>query len=650
MKRILYSVTIFWIITFILLSYADCLDFTKEELDKGMIKISIEKPKTLDNQQFLGVLIHGANVAKGKIYFKKINLYNGKPQYDYYVHFVKSDLSRNIVQDIDTPLYKVDVYSINQIVDFNLSRCNYWISENAVDLFGKMMEKEGIKVTVGLVEKKSSRRLTAKNLAIPALILFLASLFWVIDSERAFSIKKMNGFTYIQIFRGILFKYFIRSFIICGICYCCSLMFALHFMYEYITYTLPKILILIVLTQIPLTIAHLYIFFSGSLNSLKKMNKVETAYFLSLFVKITILIISMSVISQSISEISSLSNNYKFTKRLALKVENYCTLSVNVMNTTINGQNQLEYNSKLDMLYDEILENDFQCIIIDTNNYVGMDESNTLAYKYGQDSITVNEQYFDINQLKNVDGSLFDIKKKIKKGKFNICIPDDRNVDEMVERYTNIYQVDSKELNIVIYPSCNKLETLNINAGRRTNGLIESTVILIYSHKYFGDQMLNYISGEHLIIKCTNESEREKIYSLVKELKLDDILTEVPTIKEVYEMNTSYVLKRFWNVFIQCLLYLVDLVVALFFSTYSYYVIFSKTICVKKISGYCFAERFGIPIMIFVAEAIFFLLINKQYCISPFIVLGEIVVQTLFFFAISAAFERRTLATVLKGE
>lgn len=65
----------------------------------------------------------------------------------------------------------------------------------------------------------------------------------------------------------------------------------------------------------------------------------------------------------------------------------------------IDENNQLDYNGRLDKFYEAVID-EFSALIIDTGNYI--QPGGTMAEKYGQLTVTVNENYLKLNPVHDI--------------------------------------------------------------------------------------------------------------------------------------------------------------------------------------------------------------------------------------------------------
>lgn len=679
MKKILYFIYAVVLVYIIFMIFMDYSSEVTNEMNINKIEITINKPERKNNKEFLSDLnniteelntdiMYSITDVSGKktkkIYFitthtsnfihlYNLNIRNTLDKYDGITNTIAKENYFNM--KYSTLFYEIFIYNINEAERYNLESCNYYINANLKEKFIKALTDEGYEVFTANSTVVKNSYLNFRTLILPLMILLMSILFYSINKRKEDIIKLLEGYSKVLVIIEDSFKCYIIMLFISSIFVCLSAFITTYFfnanLMEFIIFLLKRISLLFLFLIISVFIIHTLTIVSLKTYHMKGKNDNYDFYFVTFILKIVfsfLIIISFSYVLLEIRNINYLN---KTNKIISNELKYYVTLPINSGTTSINDTNQLDFNSRLDEFYDKTVDK-YNGILINTRNYrVGnLENDDSLAKEYGQTSITVNENYLNLNVINDINGEPIS-EDNINFDMFNLLIPNELRVNErdIIDKYSYSYDIDRSDINCIYYKQNEEIRTFNPYSGRENEGLVMNPIIEIYDRKYLKNQMLNYVSGQYYLLNINSQDPYSEILPVLKECGLDGIILYTTNISNVYDNSISNIKERLNNDLLNALLYTVSIILLILYNCNIYFQIYGKKIVYKRLCGFSFIEIHMIPLILLAIQYMILILLSTTISIEKSVILCALIFEIYTFVNYTYKLQKKYILDVIKG-
>jgi hypothetical protein len=655
--------------------------FEKIEMDKK--RITIDKPENVTNEAFLAEIDKALESINADIMYCYVDISGEKPLYNYYktnhtTDFVNiSSSHKSIMLDrsecISTTTnegytsYRLNFPSVYQDITFynwyeadvyDLSSCKYFVSNDNYEEIAAAITNLGYPFTTdeGVVIFAQLSILTFA--LIPAFMLVASICFYILSGGKKNVLKKMEGYTTRNIIIDEL-KYNAPSFLISFLIIETITLAAAAFLFkwavfQYIIFSLKYILICLLVLFAGFIVVSLLIYTQNSAEHIKGKAPKRGIYLISIFSKIIFLVFIMFFMTISLNGVLICYNTYRTADFLKEKVSGYVTIPLNVSNTSPDNldDNYLSF-------YNETVDN-YNGILIDANNYrYSLITGSTLCEKYGQDFITVNDNYLSFNPIYDTNGKTI-TPDSFSDGKFNILIPDTK-IDEM-DKYREDAQTSySLDTNFIIYDA-DKADIYSYNAETGTGeyGRIDEPVIRIAGSNWLGDyygaNVSAWCSTGSYFIKTYTDDPYSELLPLLKETGIASVTPRTPYVSSTFDENINNLLPMLRLYGTQSIVLLIGLVSLVLFSTKLYCENYRDRIAYSLIEGYplpsCIKSHLILIITNYIIVLIIALFIMKKFTgisMNFYILAGAFIGEIIITFILSKKYTRINLYEIVKG-
>lgn len=677
MKKTFYFVFSICFIYYILLMYLEYSNHASAVIEDKKIQVIINMPTSrMTNSEFVIALKELAQTAETDIMYLITDHSQERVQKKYYVTTYTDDFTgiknvQSILKEYNVItnsksreddsyylgssnlFYDTYIYKFDDIVNLNLLSCIYFIDIDKSDDFIKLLSDNfNIKVLNSI--NVSISYLSVRNVALPFILYLSSLLFYILSKRREIVIKKMAGYSNINVVADIISGTLkdimvIISFILLVNILIMNILYP-GCTYNYLDFIKSSLLIIILIILISLFLASVFVVFVKSPAYLKGKNDSLNFYLISTLIKTIFLFFAIIRLSDVTMAISSIYKLNKINTEISTHIKDYYAFPISGNETVINAENQLEFNRRLDLFYADTV-NEYDGILINTRNYmsVSLDRYDTLAYVYGQNGITVNENYLKINEINTPDNVIID-KKMFKKDKLNLILPEGMEKQPVIDKYMYTKELEADEINILYYKKGEIIRSLHPYSGRWNNGLIENPVIEVYNNEFLRDQVLNYVSGQYYLIRLTDDEPYKEIKPLLIKYGLETVMQQAISVSNVFDNSISNISRRMYNDVAMALLYVISLIFLIIYNCKLFFGVCEYHIVYKRLSGYGLFEIYLLPLCLIIIIGALILGISAVRYLNRIIIIITIVAEIAVFILSALQLSNRKMIRVMKGE
>lgn len=161
--------------------------------------------------------------------------------------------------------------------------------------------------------------------------------------------------------------------------------------------------------------------------------------------------------------------------------------------------------------------------------------------------------------------------------------------------------------------------------------------------------MLNYVSGQYLLLKVAGKDPYAELLPILRECKLDGIILYVTRISNVFDNSIANIKMRLNNDILNVGLCLISIVLLILYNCIVYFQIYGKKIVFKRLSGYGFVEIHTVPLGILFTQYVAFLLAGNAVPINQGAVLCVFIAEICIFAYDTYRLQKKYVLDVIKG-
>ncbi len=682
MRKLMILCFVIFLSVLSMLSFFNYSLGTVEKIEMDKKRITIDKPENITNEVFLSEVDKALESINADIMYCYTDMSGKKPSHNYYktnhtTDFVSiSSPHKSIILDrfecISTTTnegytsYRLNFPSIYQDITFynwyqggiyDLSSCKYFVSNDNYEEVAAAITGLGYPVNTsqgGLIFSQLPISIFA---FIPAFMLVASICFYALSGGKKNVLKKMEGYTTLNIIIDEL-KYnapslLISFLVIEAITLAAAAFFFKWAVFQYSIFSLKYILICLLVLFAGFIVAALLIYIQNSAEHIKGKVPKKGIYLISILSKCIFLVFIMYLMTISLNVVLICYNTYRTANFLKEKVSGYVTIPLYESNASSSNlfDNYLSF-------YNETVDN-YNGILIDASNYrYSLMTGSTSCEKYGEDSITVNDNYLSFNPIYDTNGKII-TPDSFSDGKFNILIPETK-IDEMDKYRKQIQKWCSLNINFITYDA-DKTDIYSYNARTGTGecGRIDEPVILIADSNWLSDHafyVVNWCSSGSYFIKTYTDDPYSELLPLLKETGIASVTPRTPYVSSEFDETINNLLPGLRLYGTQSIALLIGLVAIVLFSAKLYCENYRDRITYCLIEGYslpgCIKSHLILTIISYILVLIIALFIMKNFTgISTnfYILAGAFIGEIIITFIVCRKYTRINLYEIVKG-
>lgn len=595
------------IITFLNYSYS-----VEEKLFDNKTTVTITKDSNVTNKQFVEQLEKIVNNNKSDIMFCTFDVNDSTEAKLVYSTFNNDDfISVSAIQKItknDNTFYsnmnisnaekiycsdlftKINIYNFKEITKYNLDSQKYYIASDTADSVMGDLQKAGYDVEI-LNEVAIYENISVVQYCfLPVFLICICILFYIFSLCKENAVKKINGYSSNNIFRNnfigliknVFFFFILTAIVALTVIFC---IFGLT-VFDFILFSIKIYAIILAVIVVFSLLASLSTYFRNVILDIKGKNN-NTEFFVVVFIaKLVFFVLLVCSVSTAYSNLSDI---YKLSvqgKNVSNAMQNYVTLPIYENSKPVDESN---ITKQLTVMYNET-NNSKNGIMIQCRDYCTDTDGTCFAEKYGQDEITVNENYLKINPIYDANNKLITA-DRLNKDKYCLLIPEcksDRQT-EIRTRLLDIYEnLTDNDISIILYKDDTVINTFNPNVNNADFGVIKNPIINIYNEKYLSWTLLSAFSGEEYFVQVSTDNAYKELYPSIKKAELEEHILETPYISNSFTDWINFYSNTIkFNLF-EAAIYLLGLIVLIYQFCRLYCECFKERISVKILHGYNF--------------------------------------------------------------
>ena len=624
-----------------------------ENIQNEKQKIVITKEKNQTNAEFLQILDKAMTEEKLDIMYRHVETDGDDLKYHFYCtsntyNFVDKE-SANILPNIA-------FYDLKEADSYDLTTSIFYADKSQCDKTIKVIQDLGYTVTMDMSVEISGKISVPTFATIPIVLVIMSMIFYVLSIGKKTVLRKMEGYTTLDILKDEFYKQLPMYTIITtlpelitigAVLYNYNNALTTFFKYQFNYVLLGGAAILI-----GMILSCIVIYTQNKATYIKGKVPRKGMYVLSMVSMIVFIIFIDFFMTIAIRNVKLCYHTYKSAHFMENKIDGYVTIPI------------YENNASSDELEDNYVEfykqtvNEFQGVLINAGNYqYDLISGTTMCEEYGQDWITVNENYLIINPVFDSTGKNIVLSDTTKENIIDVLIPfsklnEKKEYAELVETgynaKANFIEYDSKKSKIYSY---------NAATGNGTYGQIDSPVIIVLKEKNLtGDFILSYCSSDSYFLKTTSDNPYKELEPILEETGIITVTPQTPYIasnytSELAQQKSMLKLYGFQTIFLS-----IGIVFLIVFSSMLFCENYRKTIVSKLIEGYSIAEciKNHIIFKIFIyglsVLGIFAAGIITQVGLNYYIVLGMLISDIGVTIILCSKITKRNVYQIVKGE
>lgn len=681
MKKIKNICFILLLVVISILSIVNYSYSTLDMIEQDKTILSIEKPETLTNNEFLIEISECLEEKDIDIMYRHIDISGKKPLYLYYKTNVNEDfincsseknsmfvnkgecianISENAIDMITFELkeaslfYDFAFYNWEDIAKYDLSNGYYYVKTEDINRASSVLSDLGYRVVNYDSIYISGQLSVILFTAIPVVLVIISFLFYVFSTAKNIVIHKMDGFSNSELALKYIKNdccYMIVSFIsvetitcmVGAIIYKNALM---QYIYFHVYY-----LIIVIATIIS---AELFCFIAiknhNNPEYIKGRIPKKGIYHLSMITKICFFLFVVFFLSIAIRNVQIGVNTYNSSKHLSSKIENYVWMPIYNNNSSIYelGDNFLEFYQKTVDIYDGIL--------IDSSNYqLDLITNTTMEALYNQNNITINRNYLSLNPIYNLSG--FQITEEtIDEKNFYVFLPSDKMSE--ADYYSNyILNTYHYTPTVMCYDEeLTSIYSYNADIGTGDYGKIDAPIIfLIPDEALSGLNIMSYCSKGGYFLNVDTTDPYSELFPILKECSLEKIIPQTPYMASAFNDAINHQLQMLSIYGSQTLFISIAMIILIFFSGKVFCENHKDMIAYKLIEGFSIfsiIRNHIIYILIgYICSLIIWILLEgvTGVTINQIIILGFLIFDLTYTIFVCVRFSRRNIHEIIKG-
>ncbi|MCD7947297.1 MAG: hypothetical protein LUG13_03230 [Oscillospiraceae bacterium] len=677
-KLMLFS----FVVLFTVLAVLSCINYSYDGVDRieqDKQRITIEKPETVTNTQFLNEINSALEAVNADIMYRYVDISGEKAQYIYFRTTNTNDFINTNNRYDNFPLgdnecisttapegyttYKFQVssmfqditfYSLEKAAVYDLSSCTYYVAADSYNEVTTIISDLGYTVTARSEAYISGKMSVVLFALIPICLMIMSMAFYVLSNGKTNVLRKMEGYRPLDILVDEIRsngKTFLGCLLVIELVNLAFALFAFRdALSQYITFTAFYILIGLIAFGGGALITLIIIFTQKGSEQIKGKAPKKAMYYITMAVKCVFLVFIVFFMSIAIRNVQIAYNTYETSQFVAEKVNGYVTIPIFENNASYNGleDNYLAFYKATEEKYDGIL--------VDASNYeVDLLSGKTLCEEFGQEEITVNGNYLLLNPIYDMSGNAI-ISDDFVEGAINILIPELKL--DRIDKYREFALVAySKEVNFIVYDGVNSnVYSYNASSGSGSYGEIDQPIIIVMSADDLeGIFVLGYCSRGAYFIKPHTDEPYSELLPVLKETGIDAVTLQTPYILSNFDDVLSHQFQMLLLYGTQTIILSIGLACLILFSAKLYCENSRRKIAFCLVEGYslisCIRQHLIIIIVSYLLTiiAVFFAEAAMQVSFNHYLIIGAFIIEIIGAFVICRKHTTAKLYEVLKG-
>ncbi len=520
--------------------------YATNNLLKGNFSLSLSNDEYLSNEK--------SNDAKQKDILKVPNLFNNYKIYSF------NNIDENKVLDYEYLLFG----DYNQLMEYK-----------------RYLEEDNIQAE-SVIKFNAKTNYNLKRFFYLLCMLIFLIMLYASNSQKEYMIYRLNGYSFRKMlyleFKKIikvLFKIELIAYVILtALTLLYNYRIVLGYLYYFSKYMLIVNIIIILIYMIIIAI------YSKNVNikNIKNKNKNFLILWMSIVLKLIILIV---IIFNIVTIIPNLNKSIELCKNInysSKTINNYVGLNHNRLGIARNDDIEKQFNKASNDFY-KLTNQKNNGVLVNSNNYESISNEKNTCQTYNECSITINENYLNINPVNFTKGS-------IDKSKNNVLIPNNtkninKKIDEVVTHYK--YDINKNDINVILYDKNTKFYLFNQYSPMY---LKDIPVILLKEGSQVEKYVIENAIGSYYFIRDGSKKEDTEIKEALQKTKLEKFVHSTPKKTEKLQVEKQRVAHEMKNQMSIIIVHLLFYYIVIKFSLSVYIDINLKNNIIKKLHGY----------------------------------------------------------------
>lgn len=650
MKRLMNLSYTLLVAVLIILSSVNFPYEIRERIEEQKQLITIEKPEEVENKEFLKTIEETVKGLNTDIMYRYVKVYGSDLEYEYYRTAYTSTFVKKSFENI---LQNIKFYSLSEAESYDLTTGTYYISKDKAEQLIIALREVGYNAAISTTVSVTGKTSVILFTVIPIFLMIMSMVFYTLSNGKKNMLKKMEGYTLIDIAleelrsRGRIFL------VILGVVEIFAFSVnAIRFkvgIWEYCKYECQYLVIGLIVCLAGSLISFVVIAGQKKVDYIKGKIPKKGIYYISMLAIGIFLVFIVFFMSISLRNIKTYYNTYRTAQFMSDKIEGYVTIPIYENSASSVG---LE-NNYLDFYKKTVKE--YGGVLVDASNYeYDITSGTTLYEEYGQDSIIVNSNYLTLNPIYNESGEMVSVPEN--SNSIYVLLPLSK-INEK-EKYEEMVKNSYSTTAVFIEYDEQKTSVYSYNAavGNKFYGMLEAPVILVINENYLtGIMAYSYCSQGSYFIKPKTNQPYEEMLPLLEETGILIVTPQIPYISA----NFSEVLKEQADMFFlygsQTLVLVLGLLCLIVFSGVLYCENDKSKIVSQIIEGYslgnCICKHLIITFGIYILSFILSYAVGVLMCVSMnyYVILGAMILNIVFTCTICRRSTIKNVYSIVKG-
>lgn len=624
-----------------------------ENVENGKQKIVIKKGQLQTNEEFLQSLDESMREAGLDIMYKYVEVDGDSLTYNYYMTNNTSDFAYKEAADI---LPNVAYDGLKNAKCYDLTSGIYYVRKDQCDQTVNAIQRLGYQVTMDTTVEISGKSSIFIFASIPIILVIISMVFYVLSIGKKTVLRKMEGHTTLEILteefsRQIPFYIFVAA-VLEGIALGAVLHQYRHAVVPFLKYESGYALLGVVALLSGMAISSVAVHLQNRVEYIKGKVPKKGMYVVSMCCTVAFISFIVFFMTIAVRNVRLYYDTYKTSRFMAEKINGYVTIPIYENSASSEGLegNYLEF-------YKQTVD-EFQGVLIHAGNYrYDLASGTTMCDKYGQDWITVNENYLRINPIYDREGDEVELPSEAGQDVVNVLVPISK-ADEKGKYASYVRDGYHAEANFIDYDE-EKTQVYSYNAaiGNGAYGEIESPVIIVVKEENLaGVFVLGYCSSGSYFLRASSADPYKELKPVLEKTGIIIVTPQTPYIASNYKLELAQQADMLKLYGFQTLFLSIGTVFLIIFSAMLFCENYRRKIAANLIEGEsiweCIKCHMAFKISIYFISVFVAFAVSKatQVGMNYYIIAAMLLADAIATYILCSKITRRNVYQIVKGD
>lgn len=611
MKRLLTIVLMSYLLYF---SVGTIIDYSimLGDVTSGTSPIEIEKPNDMHEDDFLSLIESFSKQSQIDILHKATRVVDGSYHTMYYItqhdpDFLQSlssekrnQLRTNGILEVNTLFGRLSYHPFEEMPAKSLERSQYYVANEHKEAWLAYLTSENITTANINFGDMTTTFINIRTQVYPMLIIAVAMLFFMLSRRGEAAVKRLHGYAGHTIIKDFLLSFVKALSMLTALCLLLgvtvhTVLFP-HEWKDFLLYFSHRLLSVFgVLVGLFVVISGLN-YLPATYLDLKGRIQSKPLFVTTFTFKSIVALMTMLYLTTALGDVVFLYRMHETQTFLSNRLQHYMQVEVNVSSIYMSDEDYRN-NAHNELRFYQLTKHAFDGVIIASGNYAGTSLEETPAERFGEKSITINENYLDINPIYHVDGTEIS-KADLQRAPdlFHLLIPKSMEWEvsaikqRYIERFEDREDFTEASIAVILYDDAkSSIYSYNSFVQTQKNGEIPSPIIEVFHDTYFADQFGNYFTGAYFL-KIDAPDAYAELLPYLEETNLDRIVPYLNTVLDDFADHFRITQSNLMLKLVHLVINITGLIALVLYLALVYCANNRKRIAVMRMHGFSFGE------------------------------------------------------------